>query len=166
MKVPSSLLLCNAIRCDLWTCLKVRQRREVATKGRATCKVNLRGDIPKTRTVLDVLSLPLSLFLPLRTNLRQFIMWLYPIAKATGLEWSPACSISLVLTTSPPRLPSPTFYGKQNLCFLLALLTRLINLFFLYFSRSFHFFSFICVLLIFLLPLALISSSLCRRLFI
>lgn len=30
--------------------------------------------------------LSLSLFLPLRTNLRQFIMWLYPIAKATGLE--------------------------------------------------------------------------------
>lgn len=90
------------MRCDLWTCLKVRQRREVATKGRATRKVNLRGDIPKTRTVLDVPTLPLSLFLPLRTNLRQFIMWLYPIAKATGLEWSPACSISLVLTTSPP----------------------------------------------------------------
>lgn len=73
-----------------------------------------------------------------------------PLPRQLALNEAQLAPFPSFLPPPPPRLPSPTFYGKQNLCFLLALLTRLINLFFLYFSRSFHFFSFICVLLIFL----------------
>lgn len=100
-----------------------------------------------------------SFFLPLRTNLRQFIMWLYPIAKATGLEWSPACSISLVLTTSPPSFTFAHVLWQTKFMFftrfayalnksLFSLLFSLVS--FLFFYLCFTYFP-LCLWLLYLL---------------
>lgn len=80
-----------------------------------------------------------------------------PLPRQLALNEAQLAPFPSFLPPPPPRLPSPTFYGKQNLCFLLALLTRLISFFFTFLARFISFLLFVfylfssCLWLLYLL---------------